>query len=165
MREFLKGLYGADGCCDSNGFSYTSKSRRLIDDVQRLLTRLGIFSTVVKAFNKKYDTMYYQLRVRGKDADKFNAQIEWVKEKRYDFSQGNGADDTVPKEWRKRYGSYLWPRGLKPKGLPTNKSFVKYDITKDKLRPFASALGDPYLHRIASDEIYWDTVKSVSTRS
>lgn len=161
VREFLKGLYGADGCCDSHGFSYTSKSRRLIDDVQRLLTRLGIYSTVVKSFNQKYKTWYYQLRVRGKDADKFNSQVEWVKKKSYDFAQGSGADDTVPKAWRKRYGKYLWQRGRKPAWLPLNKSFVKYDITKDKLRPLAEALDDSYLRRISSDEIYWDTVKAV----
>jgi len=71
QAEFLRFLFEGDGTNKSNGsgctIAYSSKSKRLVRDIQIMLLNFGIFSSVAYETRKEYPgEKYYVLRLVGK---------------------------------------------------------------------------------------------------
>jgi intein/homing endonuclease len=80
IREFLRGLFEADGTVSAEGsfVSITSKSLTLIKQIQVLLIGFGIIGKIQIAPNKRYKRNYFNLRL-GRDAsDIFYQKIGFV---------------------------------------------------------------------------------------
>ena len=71
--EFLEGLYTGDGCVyireTTAGISYSSCSKRLIEDVQMMLVNLGVYGCINSYIDPKYpQNTQYRLTCEGADA-------------------------------------------------------------------------------------------------
>lgn len=75
---FLQGLFDTDGTCSKKGIEYCSKSKRLIIQMQTVLTNLGIVCKVKERIMKNYpDNTYYYLYISGHSARMFNEIISF----------------------------------------------------------------------------------------
>lgn len=64
---FLSRLFSTDGYYskEKNVVGYTSKSKRLIEQIQLLLLRFSITSSLITSYNKQYDTNYYHIQINN----------------------------------------------------------------------------------------------------
>jgi len=83
--SFLRSYFEGDGGIDGNGVSCSSISKELIKQIQLLLLRLGILSSISSKKSKlnytdKYQDRYksWKLRICGKDVLLFDKQIGFV---------------------------------------------------------------------------------------
>jgi len=70
-RNFILGYFLADGGFKKNVIAFCSISKRLIYEVQDLLSNFGISSSVNKFKNKKFNREFFELSIRGGNIDKF----------------------------------------------------------------------------------------------
>ena len=79
VREFIKGLFDADGTTGytdhSTGISFTTKNKQLAEEIQLLLLGFGIISGVRDRFNTKYQRTYYTLFLNRQASDIFYKEI------------------------------------------------------------------------------------------
>lgn len=82
IREFLRGLFEADGTVssESSNMSLCTKSLMLAKQVQYLLLGFGIVSNIGKTLNKKYQRHYYYVRLNRDALDIFHREIGFVSE-------------------------------------------------------------------------------------
>ena len=81
IKEFLKGLFEADGTVSENScVSLTSKDLKLIQQVQILLLGLGINGKITHAYNKTYRKYYYNLVLGRLNSEIFSEEIGFVSE-------------------------------------------------------------------------------------
>jgi hypothetical protein len=82
IREFLRGLFEADGTvnAESSNMSLCTKSLILAKQVQYLLLGFGIVSNIGKALNKKYERYYYYVRLNRDASDIFYREIGFISE-------------------------------------------------------------------------------------
>jgi len=71
-KHFLAGYLDGDGYLPKREISMTTKSKRLSIGLSYLLLILGIPATLIKKYNKKYDTYYYSLGIGGEYKELFN---------------------------------------------------------------------------------------------
>lgn len=70
----LRGLFDTDGYCGKSGIRYSSKSKRLIEEIQLILSELGIYTAARHVVNNHNDI--YTLEISGRiAAAKFAAVI------------------------------------------------------------------------------------------
>lgn len=70
--EFLKGLIDCDSYINKNkSLGYFTASKKLAYTVQIILLNLGITSKIYKTYKKKYDHVYYELWINGKDVNNY----------------------------------------------------------------------------------------------
>lgn len=77
IREFIKGLFDADGTVGSrsSACSFTTKNKQLAEDIQFLLLGFGILSTIRCNMNKLYNRMYFTLTLYRQACDVFYKEI------------------------------------------------------------------------------------------
>ena len=75
IKEFISGLFDADGTIDNTGCSFTTKNKQLAEDIQFLLLGFGILSRVYGFYNKKVERMYYTLSLSRQASDIFYKEI------------------------------------------------------------------------------------------
>jgi intein/homing endonuclease len=164
---FLSRLYATDGWASKKEIGYCSVNRKLIEQIQHLLLRFGIRSSI----SHKHKVGAYQLiinnqegiRTFAKDIGIFSKddalnnvliQISKIKEK----------PDTIPKEIVSEIKDEI-----KTKGLNYN-SFVKnkndrirdcYGITRNKLKMLANNLNNERFKNLSESDLYWDEVISI----
>jgi intein/homing endonuclease len=81
IKEFLKGLFEADGTVSENScVSLTSKDLKLIQQVQILLLGLGINGKITHTYNKTYRKYYYNLVLGRLNSEIFSEEIGFVSE-------------------------------------------------------------------------------------
>lgn len=167
---FIQRYFEGDGGVEKNRISASSKSRRLLADIQLLLLRLGIVSSL-RERNLKYTKHYpdgyisYRLSVCGRDALRFAEEIGFISSRKKKELNNlvidiinksrNPNSDVIPSKGKR--GSYL--RALK-KG-----------ISKDKLEACSKTIGDPLGIDIMSDlrdkyawlkeDYFFDTVEKI----
>jgi len=83
QQEFVKWLFEGDGTIKCNGnnykIEYSSKSRKLVEDLQLLLLNFGILSTITYDSRKDYPTeRYYVLSILANFNDLFMANFGFV---------------------------------------------------------------------------------------
>lgn len=79
VREFIKGLFDADGTAGytdhSTGISFTTKNKQLAEEIQLLLLGFGIISGIRDRFNTRYQRTYYTLYLNRQASDIFYKEI------------------------------------------------------------------------------------------
>ena len=81
VANFLKSLFECDGGPTEKGIEYSSKSEKLIKQLQIVLLNFGIISRVITRYNKEYRRYYYHLYIDGqKDRKIFAKEIGFISE-------------------------------------------------------------------------------------
>ena len=78
IREFIRGLFEADGGVSVCGCYLSTKSEKLAKQVQILLLGFGIKSKVGQNLNKKYQRYYYSVILNRESSDVFYKEIGFI---------------------------------------------------------------------------------------
>ena len=185
---FLHHLWATDGNISwkklggrkpSASIYYSSTSKILIQQVQYLLLRLGIISTIRLTKKKEYRTNW-QVHIQGKEN-----QLKFLKEigcfgKRGDMIPQliqsitkivtNTNNDVIPKEiWsliiakEKDKKNLSWRQLAASYGMSYDGSSVfKNNIGRVRLKKISGILESKQLKLLADSDIYWDKIKEIT---
>lgn len=78
IREFIKGLFEADGTVDSSDVSFSTKDLNFAKQIQILLLVFGIECKLSHDYNKHYNKYYYKLHLRRAGTDIFYKEIGFI---------------------------------------------------------------------------------------
>ena len=80
IREFLRGLFEADGMVSVEGsyVSFTTKSENFAKQIQYLLLGFNIVSKITYSYNKIYNRYYYNIRLNRAASDLFYQEIGFI---------------------------------------------------------------------------------------
>ncbi|MFI9552214.1 replicative DNA helicase [Nonomuraea endophytica] len=178
---FLRHLWATDGCvwwdekAGQARIYYASTSRRLIDDVARLLLRFNVM-TRVKEIRKGDHRPGYQLMIYGADnqlrflddvgvhgerstqAGRCTARLRKV--------AGNTNLDTVPREVWDRVREALTERGTTQREFGTQycgSAMWKPAPSRGRMGRIAAILDDAELDILATNDVFWDEIASVES--
>lgn len=156
---FLGHLWATDGSVTLGkknriGLHYSSSSRKLANDVQSLLLRLGIISIIYKTGQGKHRDNF-SVCVSGKSNTlNFFDKIKLIKP-----TQISSAELIVThyKGVNERVSKDIIPKlALEKAGISSSNN-----VWRGYLPRFASLLGSEELNTLAESDIYWDEVKSI----
>jgi replicative DNA helicase len=156
---------------------YATNSRRLADDVQHLLARLGIPARVVMVRKAGYRPGYH-VHVTGRTNQlQFASAVGAFGERRraldelVEFLQAvkpNPNRDTVPKEIWSQVKARMKARGISQRKMAALRgtayggdAHFGFAPTPAVLTSYAKLLDAPELAEIAHAEIYWDTIAAI----
>ncbi len=182
---FLRHLWATDGCVHLDErhrvgrVYYASTSRRLVDDVARLLGRYNVFTRIRRVRKPGYRDGWQlhvvgaenQLRfldeigVHGARAEHVERLASFLRDVRPTTNL-----DTVPKEvWGKvrevlaveriSHRDFAAAMGVQFSGS----SMWKSAPSRQRMARVADVLGDADLEVLATNDVYWDTVASVTS--
>ncbi|BBZ19954.1 replicative DNA helicase [Mycolicibacterium gadium] len=185
VAVFLKHLWSTDGCvkwdtkASQGRVYYASTSRQLIDDVNGLLARVGVFGRVKRIRKAGYRDGWHlyiygaenQLRflrhvgVNGMKAATARAVIALLENK-----VRNANLDTVPKEvWtdvradlvakKMTHREFAAAMGTKFCGA----TLWKHAPSRSRLHRAATLLENAALHDMATSDVFWDTVVEITS--
>jgi replicative DNA helicase len=180
---FLRHLWATDGCVGWWGQGrvyYGSTSRRLVDDVQLLLLRLGIRSTL-RTVGGSPGRAGYQLSVDGRDD-----QLAFVERVGIVGNRRRGADeprerlkgfvantnaDTVPVDVWVRVKSAMRAGAITSRQLAARlgsaycgSTLYKHAPSRSRLARVAEIVDDNVLRALACADVFWDRVVEVEAR-
>ncbi len=180
---FLRHIWATDGSVGYDAknrlgrISYASTSRRLVDDLARLLLRFNVFTRIKRARKPGYRDSWHlyvygvenQLRFcdeigvngeRGAKATALAANLRGV--------HPNTNLDTVPTEVWGRVRELLAEKRMTHRQFATamNTKFCgstmwKHAPSRERLARVAAVLDDAHLDVLATNDVYWDTVTSI----
>ena len=185
LALFVRHLWATDGCvwwdttAGNARIYYASTSRRMIDDLSRLLLRFNVMTRVKQVSKGTYRPCYHlhlygaenQLRflehigvhgARETMANKARAMLSAV--------TGNTNLDTVPREVWERVRSVLVDRKMPHRefagALGTQfcgSTMWKHAPSRARLGRVATILDDAELEMIATNDVFWDEIASVES--
>jgi replicative DNA helicase len=180
---FLHHLWATDGSVgmykqQHARLYYASTSRRLVNDVQTLLLRFGIQSRIKTARKSGYRDGYH-LHIYGIENQRRFAEAVGVHGERgrrlaevmasLAHIQPNTNVDTVPASVWRRVKERMQARGVTSRqlaaGLKTaycGSTLYKHAPSRQRLGTVATLLADPGLERLASSDLFWDTVVAIT---
>ncbi len=183
VGTFIRHIWATDG---SIGYDekrslgrvyYASTSRRLVDDLARLLLRFNVFTRIKRVRKVGYRDGYHlyvygaenQLRFcdeigvhgeRGVKALALAGKLRHVK--------GNTNLDTVPKEVWGRVREVLSEKNITHREFATSmgsqfcgSTMWKHSPSRERMARVANVLGDADLEVLATNDVYWDAITSV----
>ena len=180
---FLHHLWATDGSVTVNAdgrggrISYASRSRRLVDDVSRLLLRFGISTRIRRTTKAGYRDGFtldvsgvddqrrflQEIGVHGERAESARRLLETVRSTRSDPNV-----DTVPRDVWQDVRAILVERGMSHRafaaatGTQLSGSTVgQHAPSRQRLGRIAEVLGDEQLEIMAVNDLLWDEVVSV----
>jgi replicative DNA helicase len=180
---FLRHLWATDGCVHRRGRSvtiyYASTSRRLADDVARLLLRMGVMSRISTSRKAGYRDGYH-VTVSGLDDQRsFLADIGCHGARGVIVAQalaglngrtGNTNVDTVPREVWNRVRFALVDMGMTQRQFSAALStkfcgttLWKHGLSRGRMARVAAVLGDAELELLATNDVLWDEVCSIES--
>jgi replicative DNA helicase len=180
---FLRNLWATDGCVHEGKDGratvyYASTSRRLVDDVAGLLGRFNVFSrikTVHKAgYRPGYQLFIYgaanQLRfledigvhgARGQIADRLIPRLRALK--------SNTNADTVPRQVWDEVRDVLQDQGMTHREFAaamgtqfSGSAMWRRSPSRERLGRVAEVLGSAQLEVMATNDVFWDEVASIT---
>jgi replicative DNA helicase len=177
---FLGHLWATDGCVGWWGqgrIYYASTSRRLIDDVQLLLLRLGVRSTVRKVRGSP-ERPGYQLHIDGRNEQMaFLDQVEVVGQRAVGAAElrrrladvpSNTNVDTVPVEVWARVRRAIVDQGMTTRAFASalgtahcGSSLYRHAPSRSRLGRVAEIVDDDLLGALSTSDVFWDRVLSV----
>ncbi|MGX1804936.1 LAGLIDADG family homing endonuclease [Nocardia sp. NPDC055321] len=183
---FLRHLWATDGSVrwDAKGRQarvyYASTSRRLIDDVTQLLTRLGIHGRI-KQFQKPGYRPCWHLSIDGGDNQTLFLRDVGVHGARGVAARAALAElepmtrntnvDTVPKEIWNRVQEILAGRGIAHRDFQAatgstyrGPAMWRCSPSRSRMARVAAVLDDPGLAMLATSDIFWDRVVEITSR-
>jgi replicative DNA helicase len=185
LALFVRHLWATDGCvwwdttAGSARIYYASTSRRMVDDLSRLLLRFNVITRVKQVSKGTYRPCYHlhlygaenQLRflenigVHGAPetmANKVRAILSAV--------QGNTNLDTVPREVWERVRSVLVDRKMPHREFAValgtqfcGSTMWKHAPSPARLGRVATILDDAELEMMATNDVFWDEIASVES--
>nr|WP_193671104.1 replicative DNA helicase [Nocardioides salarius] len=180
---FLHHLWATDGCVHLDEkrrmgrVYYASTSRRLADDVARLLARYNVFTRIKRSRKAGYRDGWQvhvvgaenQLRfldeigvhgARGEQVTRLASALRDVRP--------NTNLDTVPQEVWGRVRQELAERQMTHREFATamgtsfgGSTMWKHAPSRERLAKVAGVLGDADLEVLATNDVYWDAIASV----
>ncbi|MGW4405169.1 replicative DNA helicase [Nonomuraea sp. NPDC004702] len=182
---FLRHLWATDGCVwwdaksGQSRIYYASTSRRLVDDVARLLLRFNVM-TRVKEVRKDGHRPGYQLVVYGAENQlRFldEVGVHGERSAQADASagrlreiKGNTNLDTVPREIWDRVRGVLSERGMTHREFSARlgtqfcgSTLWKHAPSRERLGKVASILDDADMEMLATNDVFWDEVASIES--
>ncbi len=180
---FLRNLWATDGCvawdlhAKTGRIYYGSTSRRLVDDVARLLLRFNVFSRVKRTEKGEYRDCY-QLHIDGcenqlrflEDIGVHGARSDQADElaERLRDTRPNTNLDTVPSDVWERVREALAEKQMSQRelALSTGTSQAgarmwQHSPSRPRLRRVASILGDAELDVMATNDVFWESISSI----
>jgi replicative DNA helicase len=185
IASFIHHLWATDGCVwwDATAgqarIYYASTSRRMIDDLARLLLRFNVMTRIKKVAKAGYRPCYHllvygaenQLRflqsigvhgARAAMADKAQKMLTPVK--------GNTNLDTVPRDVWNRVRGVLAERKMPHREFAAalgtqfcGSTLWKHAPSRDRLSRIATILNDAELEMVATNDVFWDEIASVES--
>jgi replicative DNA helicase len=186
VRLFLHHLWATDGSVtltagtDGGRVYYASTSRRLIDDVNRLLLRFGISARVRAVNGKDGYRPGWTLEVSGRDDQRrflteigvHGARGELARQllARLDAGSSNTNVDTVPLEVWQKVRTVLVQRGMTQREFAAavgtaycGSTMWKHAPSRERLGRMAAVLDDEHLALEATNDVFWDAVVSITS--
>jgi replicative DNA helicase len=177
---FLGHLWATDGSIgwwDQGRIYYATASRRLADDVRRLLLRLGIRSTL-RTVRGSPDRPGYQLHVDGRDAQlAFVDQVDVVGRRRAGAAElrtrlatltSNTNVDTVPVEVWDRVRQVMRDKRITTRRFAADlgttycgSSLYRHAPSRTRLGRVAGIVDDDVVRSLASSDVFWDRVVAI----
>jgi replicative DNA helicase len=185
---FLHHLWATDGNISyknipgrktAGAIYYASSSAQLAEQVQHLLLRLGIFSTLRPVHQKKYRTMYHvyvegaTMQIRfcervgsyGKRGNIVQALLEKLR-----FIKANTNTDIVPREaWKMLIEPVKNELGMSWRDVSKKintaycgSTLFQSGLSRERMERIATAFQNKPLLRIARSDIFWDEIKSIT---
>jgi len=179
LALFLNRLFSCDGSIYRVSsrkknwcVEYCSSSEKLIRQVQNLLLRFGILSTIRKKEIKQNEKKFvaFELVVYGENVCRFIAEIGFlgVKQKKQEIAlqemiglNRNPNTDTVPKEIWKDFKVENWAEAGRKIGYSSPKSLshsVVYSPSREKLLKLAQIEQNAGIQTLAQADIFWDEI-------
>ncbi|MDO8624557.1 MAG: DUF853 family protein [Candidatus Diapherotrites archaeon] len=182
LALFLNRLFSCDGSIYRVNnrkknwcISYTSSSPKLIQQVQHLLLRFGILSTLrektVKTNGKLFDV--FELVVYGENVLKFASEIGFFGQKTIRQEQAlaemtglarNPNTDTVPREVWNQFEVPNWAETGRKIGYSSPKSLIhskNYAPSREKLLRLAMVEENKGIQLLAQSDIFWDEITGI----
>lgn len=185
VAQFLRHLWATDGSVlvnkDRTGgaIRYSSTSRRLIDDVSLLLSRFDIVGRVRIHQPTSYRPQY-TLDVSGRDHQlRFLREISVHGDRLIAATQlqailsrsaANTNTDTVPREIWQRVRTTLADRGMPHRRFASEMDIAfcgntlwRHSVSRGRLTRVATVLADKDLELLATNDVFWDEIKSIES--
>ncbi|MFC5823177.1 replicative DNA helicase [Nonomuraea insulae] len=182
---FLKHLWATDGCVwwdEKRGQSriyYSSTSRRLIDDVARLLLRFNVM-TRIKTTQKDDYRPGYQLHVYGSENQlRFLEEVGVHGERAKHAARcmpallaakSNTNLDTVPREVWNDVRTVLAEKSMTHRAFSVElgtqfcgSTLWKHAPSRERLGRVAAILDDAQMEMLATNDVFWDEVASIES--
>jgi replicative DNA helicase len=182
---FLRHLWATDGSVtwDDRGsigrIHYASTSRRLVDDVSRLLLRFGILSRVERAREAGHRDGWH-LHITGSEHQRAFARFIGVHgargaataavAERLATVAANTHVDTVPEQVWTQVRTLLATREMTHRGSSAamgsrfcGSTMWKHSPSRSRLARAAAVLHDADLEMLATNDVFWDAVVEVES--
>ena len=183
VGTFLRHIWATDGSVgydEKRGIGrvyYASTSRRLVDDLARLLLRFNVFTRIKRVRKAGYRDGWHlyvygvenQLRfldeigVHGQRGDKARALAEAIRE-----VKANTNLDTIPTQVWDDVRGILADRGMTHREFAAalgtkfcGSTMWKHAPSRQRLSRVAEVLDDADLEILATNDVYWDAVASI----
>jgi replicative DNA helicase len=182
---FLRHLWSTDGCIwwdekvGQARIYYSSTSGRLIDDVAQLLLRFNVMTRVREVTKGSYRPGYHLLIYGAENQLRFlhdigvhGARAAQVNRAKQMLSPlvGNTNIDTIPREVRTRVRSVLVEQGRPQREFAAaigihycGTTQWKHAPSRTRLGKVAAVLEDADLDLLATNDVFWDEIASVTS--
>ena len=180
---FVRHLWATDGCVWWDAMAghariyYASTSRRMVDDLARLLMRFNVMTRIEEVSKGTYRPCYHLHLYGAEDQLRFlrNIGVHGARESMANKAlemlsavKGNTNLDTVPREVWERVRSVLADRKMPHRefavALKTQfggSTMWKYAPSRARLSRVATILDDAELEMMATNDVFWDEIASV----
>lgn len=175
LALFIGRLWSGDGCIEGRGqvVSYCSVSKTMVLQVQHLLTRFGILSRmrrhdgILKGVrHEAYTLTISGSEMVGKFRDHIGPYLLGIKKDRMDAVEmltPNPNADLIPSEAWRLVGSSAnfssWHKIRATAGVSSDRT---RGISRPKMAIIAEYLQDDSLAALATSDVYWDPIASVT---
>ncbi len=183
---FLRHLWATDGSVSIRPdggkgplgrIYYASTSRRLVDDVARLLWRFGIQSQI-KTSGKAGYRDHYHLVINGVGDQEVFCRVIGVNGKRGEIAEdlrqrlqdvkANTNVDTIPRAVWERVRDVLAERGMSHRQFAAamgtqfcGNTMWKHNPARDRIARAAAILDDNQLEMLATNDVTWDEIVAI----
>ncbi len=186
IATFLRHLWATDGCIKADAVSpvvrYDSSSKELVRGVSSLLLRLGINSAVREVSIGSKGQPIHRLHVMGTDdVERFLCTVGGVGVRRSEEherllqrlahqSARNTNRDVIPRDaWETLVRPAMRSIGLTEWAMQAaigthycGTTLYKTNIGRERARRIANAVESPELQRLATSDVYWDEILSIT---
>jgi replicative DNA helicase len=186
IATFLRHLWATDGCIKADAVSpvvrYDSSSKELVHGVSSLLLRLGINSVVREVSMGSKGRPLHRLHVMGRDdVERFLCTVGGLGERKSEEHvrllerlanqpARNTNRDVIPREaWHTIVRPAMRNRGLTERAMQAaigthycGTTLYKTNIGRQRAERIASAVDSAELQRLATSDVYWDEILSIT---
>jgi replicative DNA helicase len=186
IATFLRHLWATDGCIKADAVSpvvrYDSSSKELVQGVSSLLLRLGINSVVREVSMGSKGRPILRLHVMGRDdvegflctvggvGVRKSEEHERLLQRLANQSARNTNRDVIPRDaWETLVRPAMRSIGLTERAMQAaigthycGTTLYETNIGRERARRIANAVESPELQRLATSDVFWDEILSIT---